>query len=62
MTTERFADSTDRTPKEYFLFALACMGVLIGFYGMVLSTPVLAMCGVLVIIWGAWVLVRQPDP
>ena len=59
---ERYADSTDRTPKEYFLFAISCLGILIELYGMVLSAAVLATFGALVMIWGAWGLVRQPDP
>lgn len=59
---QRFADSTDRAPKEYVLFTLACLGALLGIYGIVLSVSVLAICGLLLLIWGAWVLVRQPDP
>jgi hypothetical protein len=59
---QRFADSTDRAPKEYVLFALACVGALVGIYGIVLSASFLAICGLLVLVWGAYVLVRQPDP
>jgi len=62
MLMQPCCDSTDRAPKEYFLFGLSCLGVLVGVYGLVLSAPVLALCGLLLLIWGAWVLVRQPDP
>ncbi len=59
---QRCCDSTDRTLKEYFLFGVACAGIFVGIYGIVLSSPVLALIGVFLLIWGAWLLVRQPDP
>ena len=59
---QTYCESNDRSGKEYFLFALACAGVFIGIYGVVLSTPALGMTGLVLLIIAAWSLQKQPEP
>jgi len=46
LSTNDNSDSTPRSPGDYFLFALAFIGFVVGMGGMVLSSPFLASTGV----------------
>jgi hypothetical protein len=43
-------DSTDRTPRGYFLFGLAVLGLLIGVWGIFLALAPLALTGAIVLL------------
>jgi len=47
---ENMADSTDRRPAEYALFALAFLGFMLGAAGVVFSLPLVAVLGLIVLI------------
>jgi hypothetical protein len=44
-----FSDSTDRTPTDYVLFALAFIGFVIGLSGVVLTSAWAALSGLLIL-------------
>ena len=47
---ERFTDSTDRRPVEFFLFALAFSGFGLGALGIVLTIPVIGVLGTVILL------------
>jgi len=48
MTT--YSDSTDRGPVDFFLFALAFIGFLVGFSGVILASLGAAIAGLLLML------------
>jgi len=59
---DRSSDSSDRTPKEFFLFALAVVAFFLGIYGVVLSSAFLGLTGLFLLILSVSSLGRQPEP
>ena len=62
MDPDKYCDSTDRTPKEYFLFAVAVVGFFMAVYGLVLSSAFLGLTGLFLLLLSVSSLGRQPEP
>ena len=52
MRMDDYSDSIDRRPKEYVLFALAFIGFVIALSGIIVSSPLTAVVGGIMLLVG----------